>query len=84
MAYFDHQAAAVDKANAEKFEELKKLISSKDKNQKLNEFLPALMHIIKLEQQLENKEKQIAKYRQFFSLLNELTPKGLTIYDKLI
>ncbi len=73
MAFLNPYAADQDKSNAEKYEELKKFLSSKDENQKLNEFLPALMHMQKMEVELEKKDKEIAKFRQFFNLLNEIT-----------
>lgn len=73
MAFLNPYAADQDKANAEKYEELKKFLSSKDENQKLNKFLPALMHMQKMEIELEKKDKEIAKFRQFFNLLNEIT-----------
>ena len=83
MAYFDHAAANRNKAIADKYDELKKHIRSLDENGKVNEWFLAYEHMIHLENELEQKKKQIEEYRSFFSLLRKLLPSVPSIYDKI-
>ena len=81
MAYLDMGAAIREKAIADKYDELKKHIRSLDENGKVNEWFLAYEHMIHLENELEQKKKQIEEYRSFFSLLRKLTPRASSIYD---
>ena len=83
MAYFDHAAANRKKAISDKYDELKKHICSLDENGKVNEWFLAYDHMIHLENELEEKKKQIEEYRSFFSLLRKLLPSVPSIYDKI-
>ena len=83
MAYLDMGAAIREKAIADKYDELKKHIRSLDENGKVNEWFLAYEHIIHLENELEEKKKQIEEYRSFFSLLRKLLPSVPSIYDKI-
>ena len=81
MAYYDHEAAMRKKECADKYDELKKHITSKDENGKLNEWFLAHEHIVELESKLQEQEKQIEEYRSFFSLLRKLLPRVPSIHD---
>lgn len=79
MAYFDHGAAARQKERADKYEDLKKQMSSKDGE--LKEWILAHQHIVGLENELEQSKKQIEEYRNFFSTLQSLLPRVHSIHD---
>ena len=81
MAYYDHGAAIRKKECADKYAELKKHITSKDDNGKLNEWFLAHEHIVDLEIQLEKQKKQIKEYQNFFSLMRKLLPRVSSIHD---
>jgi chromosome segregation ATPase len=81
MAYYDHGAAMRKKECADKYAELKKHITSKDENGKLNEWFLAHEHIVDLESKLQQQEKQIEEYRSFFSLMRKLLPRVSSIND---
>lgn len=81
MAYFDHQAAARQKERADKYDELKKYITSKDENGKMSEWILAHQHIVDLENELEQSKKQIEEYQNFFSTLQSLLPRVHSIHD---
>lgn len=81
MAYYNHGAAMRKKMCADKYDELKKYIISKDENGKLKEWFLAHEHIIDLENQLEQYKKQIKEYQDFFSLMNKLLPKNPSPYN---
>lgn len=81
MAYYNHGAAIRKKECADKYAALKKHITSKDENGKLNEWFLAHEHIVDLENQLEQQKKQIEEYQSFFSLLRKLLPKMSSIHD---
>ena len=81
MAYYDHGAAMRKKECADKYAELKKHITSKDENGKLNEWFLAHEHIVDLESKLQQQEKLIEEYRSFFSLMRRLLPRELSIHD---
>ena len=66
---------------ADKYDELKKHITSKDESGKLNEWFLAHEHIVELESKLQEQEKQIEEYRSFFSLLRKLLPRVPSIHD---
>lgn len=83
MAYLDMGAAIREKAIADKYDELKKHIRSLDENGKVNEWFLAYEHMIRLENELKEKKKQIEEYQSFFSLLRKLTPSVPSIYDKI-
>lgn len=83
MAYLDMGAAIREKAIADKYDELKKHIRSLDENGKVNEWFLAYEHMVHLENELEQKNKQIEEYRSFFSLLRKLLPSVPSIYDKI-
>lgn len=63
-----------------KFEELKKFITLVENV----EWTSALWHIEKLEKQIEEQEKEIKQYRNFFATLQNLMPKQFSIHDTLI
>jgi len=81
MAYYDHGAAMRKTECADKYDELKKHITSKDENGKLNEWFLAHEHIVDLESKLKQQEKQIEEYRSFFSLMQKLLPRVPSIRD---
>lgn len=81
MAYYDHGEALRIKERAEKYEELKKFISSKDENGKINEWVLAHNHIVSLEQEMEEQKKQIEEYEKFFSMMQSLLPRQYSIHD---
>ena len=83
MAYLDMGAAIREKAIADKYEELKKHIRAVDENGKVNEWFLAYEHMIRLENELKEKNKQIEEYQSFFSLLRKLLPSVPSIYDKI-
>lgn len=74
MAYLNRNAQWQDDARKENYEKLKALISSKDSNDKMNEFYQAYMHIAIMEHQLEQQKKEITQYRNFFANLSALLP----------
>lgn len=73
MYYNRHKASKIKK-NAEKFEELKKFISSRDENLNVSEWSPALDHILSMEMKISEQKKQLEKYQSFFSLMRQLLP----------
>lgn len=81
MAYYDSEAAMRKKECNDKYVELKKHITSKDKSGKLNEWYLAHEHIVALESKLQQQEKQISEYRSFFSLMQKLLPSVSSIND---
>ena len=81
MAYLDHQAEARRRERAEKYEELKKYITSKDENGKMSEWILAHQHLVGLENELEQSKKQIEEYQSFFSTLQNLLPRVHSIHD---
>lgn len=81
MAYYDHGAAMRKKECADKYDELKKHITSKDESGKLNEWFLAHEHILDLESKLQQQETQIEEYRSFFSLMRKLLPRESSIHD---
>lgn len=81
MAYYDSEAAMRKKKCNDKYVELKKHITSKDENGKLNEWFLAHEHIVTLESKLQQQEKQIEEYRSFFSLMQKLLPRVSSIHD---
>ncbi len=83
MAYYDHGAAMRKKECAEKYEELKKFITSKDEQGKLSEWLLASEHIRDKENELLEKTKKIEEYQKFFSLLRGLLPREFSIHDTI-
>jgi cell fate (sporulation/competence/biofilm development) regulator YmcA (YheA/YmcA/DUF963 family) len=83
MAYLDHAAANRQKAISDKYDELKKHISSLDENGKVSEWFLAYEHMIHLEYELKQKNEQIKEYQSFFSLLRKLLPSIPSIYDKI-
>ena len=66
---------------ADKYDELKKHITSKDENGKLNEWFLAHKHMADLENKLQEQEKQIEEYRSFFSFMRKLLPRVPSIHD---
>lgn len=87
MAYLDHAAEAHDKECKEKYEELKKFISSletKGKNKgKVSEWWPAYEHVKKMENTIERQQKKLQEYQSFFSSLSALMPRQHSIHDIL-
>ena len=81
MAYYYHGAAMRKKECADKYAELKKHITSKDENGKLNEWFLAHEHIFDLESKIQQQENQIEEYRSFFSLMRKLLPKVSSIHN---
>jgi len=53
MAYFDQGAADFKNECTQKYEELKKFITSKDKNQKVNKWFFAYQHMIDMEKTIK-------------------------------
>ena len=84
MAYFDQGAADFKQECSKKYEELKKFITSKDENQKVNEWFFAHSHILSMEATIKKQEEEIKKYKEFFLLMKGLMPKTNSIYNKLI
>ena len=81
MAYYDHGASKRKKECANKYAELKKYITSKDEDGKLNEWFLAHEHIVELENKLEQQQKQIEEFQSFFSLMRKLLPRVPSIHD---
>ena len=79
--HYDHVKAARNKANREKYEELKKFITSSNKKGKLSDWFPAHEHILSMENTIERQNKQIQEYRNFFSSLSLLMPRKSSIHD---
>lgn len=76
MAYYDH-AEAIRKNKAEdKYNELKKLITSQDECGILNDYYTAYDHLIGMEREIKKQKEQIKEYQNFFSLMQKLLPKG--------
>lgn len=79
MAYYDHGSAMYKKECKEKYEELLlKLKKSDDDND-----YKIYKHLHQLEIEHEEMKKKIEKYQSFFKLLQELTPRGYSIYDPI-
>jgi chromosome segregation ATPase len=78
--YYDGSTANYYK-DKEKYDALKKHISSLDENQKLNEWYPALKHMNRMESDIVELQEKVEKYQKFFSLLSSLLPKQSTIHD---
>lgn len=57
MAYYDHFAAAERERQLKKYLELKKHISSIDKDGNKNEWYPAYIHLLGLESEMETRKK---------------------------
>lgn len=75
MAYYD-KAEAVRKEKAkESYEALKKHITSVDADNNVNDFLFAHDHIRDMEKTIERQTEELKKYREFFVLLDRLTPR---------
>lgn len=83
MAYLDNTTVLRKKQCAEKYEHLKKHITSKDDNMKLNEWFLAHEHMVDLETQLVQYKKQVEEYQKFFKMMSSLLPKEPTINDTI-
>lgn len=81
MAIYDHFAAAEHKEREESYIRLKSSISSMDKNQKLNEYYPAYRHLLEMEHKIEEQQKQLKMYHEFFQSLSMLIPRQSSIHD---
>lgn len=82
MAYYDRAAAARKKAQADKYEELKKFICNNDAG-KVSEWYLAYEHIMDMELEFQKKEVQIKEYQHFFALLRKLLPRNFSIHDTI-
>ena len=58
--------------------------SKKDENKKVNEWFFAHSHMLSMEATIKRQEEEIKKYKEFFSLMQELLPWKPSIHDKLI
>lgn len=76
MACYDHGEAIRKNKCEDKYNELKKFITSQDENGILNEYYMAYDHLIDMEKEIKKQKEQINEYRTFFSLMQKLTPKG--------
>ena len=83
MAYYDHGEANRKKACAEKFEELKKSISSLDKDNKLSEWHLAYQHIVDMENNIkEYKDKIKGRFVTIFTVNGAKLKKGYIHFPK--
>jgi hypothetical protein len=55
---------------------IQKSLMEKDENEKLNPFVGAYFHMIVMETTIEKQEKELKKYRDFFSSLGDLLPQS--------
>jgi len=83
MAYYDHVKEMRKNECSDKYEELKKFITSKNEQGELSEWSLASEHIVDKENELFEKTKKIEEYEKFFILLGGLLPRQLSIYDKI-
>lgn len=81
MAYYDRIAHERKIRSKEKFEELKRFITSVDENKKMSEFFDAHEHIRDMEITIEKQAEEIKRYREFFLMLRNLTPKHPSTND---
>ena len=81
MAYYDHGAAMRKQEELDKYIELKKHITSKDNNGKINEWVLAHFHMVDMENELKEKESKIKEYENFFSMMSNLMPRQYSIHD---
>ena len=70
MAYYDYDrgAAIAEVKRKAAYEALKEKLSEQNYD--------AFRYILDMEQEMKTMEKQLEKYRKFFEMLKELTPKG--------
>lgn len=83
MAYFDSRVAMLKNSQKEKYEELKKFITSKDDTGKVSEWYPAWEHLMMMETHIKEMTARIDTYKEFFKLLDVLLPRRHSIYDKI-
>lgn len=79
MAYLDRIEESRREKVKENFENLKKHLSSLDKEQRINEFYPSLEIILDMEFRIKEQEKELKRYRDFFLMLRNLTPEGPSV-----
>lgn len=75
MALYDRAEAARKEKAKESYEALKKHITSVDADNKVNDFLFAYDHIRDMEKTIERQTEELKRYREFFVLLDKLTPR---------
>jgi hypothetical protein len=74
MALYDRAEAARKEKAKESYEALKKHITSVGDDNKVNDFLFAYDHIRDMEKTIERQTEELKKYREFFIMLDKLTP----------
>lgn len=75
-AFYDHAKSSRKESQKEAYENLKKSLMEKDENEKLNPFTGAYFHMLDMERRIEKQEKELSKYRDFFSSLKDLLPES--------
>lgn len=75
MALYDRAEVARKEKAKETYEKLKKYITSVDADNKVNDFLFAYNHIRDMEKTIERQSEELKRYREFFALLDKLTPR---------
>jgi hypothetical protein len=85
MAFYDHAAEAHRQRCQDKYEELKKFITSieeKGKNKgKVSEWFLAHEHVMQMEHTINKQQKRLEEYGSFFSSLSALLPRKSSIHD---
>ena len=82
MALYNNYEANIRKARKENFEKFMELSSSM-KDGVINEWYQAHEYIIEMENKIEQQEKEITKYKNFFGTLFSLLPKQSSIHTIL-
>lgn len=81
MAHLNQAQFQREKEQRDAYEKLKKFITSKDKDQKINEHFFASLYLESMEKTIERQNKKIAEFESFFYTLSKLTPKPSSIHD---
>ncbi len=83
MAIYDASEANRNKAQKEKFEELKKFITAQDGNGKFSDWYLAFMYINDMENTIKKQAEKINEYRDWFAKLQSFLPHVPSIYDPI-
>ena len=81
--YYNHADADRLNSFAEKYDELKNFLLSKNDKGELNEFVLAYSQLIIMESTIKDQKEKIQKYELFFNQLATLLPKTPSVFDRI-
>ena len=81
MSIYDRVSAERRKKSKEEYEKLKSFICSKEEDNSLSEFFLAYEHLRDMEIKLEQQEKELKEFKDFFKVMSKFLPKkSATVY----